>query len=164
MTPRSNNDVRARDQALRDIGLLQLLDDFQGSRHVLVGGQFVVGGGEGGDDLVVLADHVGHALDEAVVDVNAADVLNGALGGVDAQVVGRGDFSVGVGGHGELAGAVVRIRGELVEAGDAVGRYADDGGSSCVELRFVFSESVGFQIATLGVGGGVEVHHHGAFL
>lgn len=53
---------------------VELLHDFQGFGHVLVGRELVFGGGKDRGDLVVLADDVGNPLDEVVVNRNATDV------------------------------------------------------------------------------------------
>src|SRR5580693_7009300 len=58
-----NSRLAQRARRLRG-GLLagELLHDRQGLVHVLIGSEFVVIGGEGGDDLVIGADHEGGAL------------------------------------------------------------------------------------------------------
>src|SRR6185312_13907924 len=62
--------------------------------------------------------------------------------------------------YGELAGAVVRILGELVQALNAVRRYADDRGAGGIELFLLGGKRVRLEVATRGVRRGVEIHHH----
>ena len=58
-----------------------------------------------------------------------------------------------------LPAQYLRIRRKRVQAGDAVARHADDRRAGGVELLFVLSERVGFDVAAAGERGRVEVHH-----
>ena len=51
---------------------------------MLIGRQLVVGGRHHRHDLVILADHEGDALDEAVPDFDAAANISGTVVTVDA--------------------------------------------------------------------------------
>lgn len=142
--------------------MVELADDRE-CLHDVLGWREVVGlGGEFGDNLALFVDDEGGAGKEAVVDGDAANVFCAVHGGEDIYAVFFADAGAGVGGDGELAGAVFGVGGELVEALDAVLRYANDGGSSSGEFVLVLSEGVGLEVAAAGEGGGVEVDDDGA--
>lgn len=120
-------------------------------------------GREHGNDLMVFADDEGFALNKVVVDGDPAHVLHAGPPGSDRQAVGSGNLAVGIGSDGETACAEIGIGGELVEAGDAVFRDANDTGAGCGELVLILRKCVGFKIATTRVGRRVEVDDHRAF-
>ena len=68
-----------------------------------------------------------------------------------------------VGSHGKLSGAIVRVRRELVEPRDAVGRHANDSDAGAVELFFLLRKGVGFNIAALGIRRRVEINDYRTF-
>ena len=109
-------------------------------------------GGEGGDDFAVLIDDEGGAGEEAVFDADSADVFRagGRREGGDAVLVS--DAAAGIGGDGELAGAVCGVGGALLEAGHAVLGDADDGGFGSGEFALFLGKGVGLQIAAAGAG------------
>src|SRR4051812_6520042 len=119
---------------------------------MLVGRKLVVLGGQGGDDLAVLADDIGHALDEGMVDIDLVHVLGAFARGRDGQVIGLGDLGIGVGGDGKLAGAELGVGRELLQPAQIVGRDTDDGGLGGREFVSLFGKGVGFQVAAAGIG------------
>src|SRR3954465_9293538 len=100
--------ARSRDcLAGRASSLLELLHGLQRLGDVLRGAQVADGGG----DLAVRRHHERRALGEAMVDLVAARVLGARLGFADLEVIALRDLAVRVGSDGDLAGAVLRVRG-----------------------------------------------------
>jgi outer membrane protein assembly factor BamB len=87
-----------------------------------------------------------------------------ALGAARRQIVGGGNLSIGIGGHGKLSGAIIRVCREQIESRDAVGRYTNDGGAGRIEFFFLLRECMSFKIAALGIGGGIEIDDDRPFL
>src|ERR1700735_5567217 len=106
---------------------------------------------------MVFADDESYALNEIMIDVRASNVFHAGLGAARCQIVGGGDLAIGVRGDGKLSGAIIGVRRELIEARDAVSRYTNDGGAGRIEFFFLLREGVRFQIAALGIGGGIEI-------
>ena len=127
---------------------------------MFVGRQFVVVRGELGDDLAVLPDHIGEALDEAVADLLPAHILGAGNRRRDMEGIGRGDLRALIGGDGKFSGAEIGVGGKLREPGKIVGRDADDGGACGGELAGLGGKGVGFEVAAAGIGGGIEIEDH----
>ena len=60
------------------------------------------------------------SLCEAVIDIQTPGILAARLCFPDDEPEGLRDTAVSIGSRGEFAGAVIRIRREVVESGDAV--------------------------------------------
>src|SRR5271156_537153 len=100
------------------------------------------------NDLAVTPDDEGGALGHAVTDLVAAGVLQlgdglSLAGGFrDFDIVGLRYFALLIRGHRQLAGAILRIGGEVVQAGDAVERNADDAGAGGGEFVVIFRKGM----------------------
>src|SRR5262249_35531915 len=112
---------------------------------------------DGRGDLPVLLDDDGGALGDPVADFVALGVLRAGLSVGDLEVVALRDLPVGVGGDGDLAGAELRVGGELVEGVDLVERDADDARAGGGEVAALLREVVGLPVAAAGERGRVEV-------
>src|SRR5207248_1255201 len=84
---------------------LELLHGLQRLVHVLRGTHVA----DGGRDLSILRHDERRALGEAMADFVAARVLGARLGVAHLQVVALRDLAVRVGGHGNLASAVLGV-------------------------------------------------------
>src|SRR5665213_1177119 len=82
-----------------------------------------------------------------MVDIDAAHILHAGFHAFGCQIVGVGDLVIYVGGYGKLAGAIIRICGERIESGNAIGGYANDCGTGSLEFIFVLRERVRLTIA-----------------
>src|SRR5579864_9702042 len=89
---------------------------------------------------MVFADHERYTFDEIMVDLDAAHILGAGFRAVRRQIVRVGDLAIRVGGHWKLSGAIIRVRRELIEPGNAVGRDANDGGAGSIEFIFLLRE------------------------
>ena len=131
---------------------------------MLIGRKLVVGGRHHRHDLVILADNEGDALDKAVADFDAANILGARLGFAWSSDYRTWRCEAFVRSDGEFSGAEIGIGGELVEPFQIVGRHADDAGAGGFELLMAFGEGMGFQIAAAGIGGRIEIDHGRALL
>src|ERR1700751_4457468 len=121
---------------------LETLHDCQGLLYVLVGCEAIIFRRQCRDDLAVFADDERGALDKVMVDRNTAHIRLAWFYGGLVQIVRGRDIALCVGGDRKLPGAILRIRRELIEPRNAVGRYTNDRGASSVELVFHLSKCV----------------------
>ena len=99
---------------------------------------------DGRNDLVVRRDDECRTFRRTVTDFVAARILhrgNGLslIGVRDFDIVGSRDFALLIRGHRQLAGAILRICREFIQALNAIERNADDRGACGGELVAGFS-------------------------
>src|SRR5260370_21236387 len=102
---------------------------------------------------MVFTDHERDAFDEVMVDIDAAHILHAGFHAVYRQIVGVGDLAIRVGSNRKLSGAILGVCRELIEPGNTVGRYADDGGAGSIEFIFLLRERMSLKIPALGISG-----------
>src|SRR3546814_12090269 len=89
----------------------------------------------------VVVEYESGARQEAVRDLVAVHVGDVTAGRRHGQSVIGGDGPFRVRGHGDFAGAVIRVRREDIEPFDGIRGDADDGGSRFIDLAVRSEES-----------------------
>lgn len=96
-----------------------------------------------------------------MLDRRTARVLASGRGFHDFNAVGFRDAAIDVRCNRDLAGAGFQVRRECVQAGDAVHRYTDHGGTGGDELVVADCKFVRLDIAFAGEGARKEIEHDG---